>query len=162
MTDQETGWHFSDLQEQAAALVSLLERAQRQITLFVHHLEHALYEQDQVIHDLKRVALRHQNNQVRLCVQDHLFGEQSCPRFIQLLHQLPSRCQVKQASQKHQVLDTNYILVDDRYYLRQPVHWKPEGDLHLAAPGACALLGEEFEVIWAQAGSHPEFKQFAI
>jgi len=162
LTDDEVTQQFSSLSEQAQAVATLMGKAQHQISFFIHHLEHDLYEQERVIQDLKRVVTRHQNNQIRLCVQHHLYDGRGSPGFLRLLDRLPSRCQVRQPCEEHQDLATNYVLVDDQHYLRQPVYWKPEGHLHLNDPAECVLLRQSFDIIWTQAGPHPEFKRLNI
>lgn len=104
---------FDALPDATQALQTCAKIAKREITLFCHSLEPALYNHASLADQFSRVARRHRNALVRILIQQPktLYGRKH--QLVSLSQRLPSSVQIRILTQEHAQPQTAFCISDN-------------------------------------------------
>jgi len=142
----------------AELLPGLLDLTRRRLRVFVQRPDPAWFERGDTPARLQALFTQHPNNRLQICVRDAAGLLQDCPRLVELVRRLPSRCALRVAAPEHREIIESYALGDDHSYLLQPEHWNPHCVLRTQDPAGAHRLVESFEAVWARAEPDPELR----
>lgn len=100
--------------EQAEAIIELSARATKRILIFSHELEPVYYDQPAFIANCKDMLLRHPHCHVKILIQQNENLKKMEHRFIELMHRLASRIELKLCHEDYRTHPETFMLVDDR------------------------------------------------
>ena len=100
--------------EQAEAIVNLSAKASKRILIFSHELEPAYYDQPEFISNCKDMVLRHPQCHIKILIQQNENLIKMEHRFIDLMHRLASRIELKLCHEDYRSHPQTFMLVDDQ------------------------------------------------
>jgi hypothetical protein len=104
----------SNIKEQAEAIIKLSAKARKRIFIFSHELEPALYDQPEFIANCKDLVLRHPQCHIRILIQQNENLKKMDHRFLELMHRLASRIELKLCHEDYRTHPETFMLVDDQ------------------------------------------------
>ncbi len=150
--------------EQAtAALLELLRAAKRELCLYTRDLDPALYEQEAVLDEFKRIATAGRGALIRVIVQSPAAIVADGHRLIHMAHRLPSVFQFRTPEVEEDLQYASAFLITDRrgYYFR-PLGSRFEGEARTYAPGRHAQLREYFNQVWERSLPPPGLRELHL
>ncbi|NNJ90852.1 MAG: hypothetical protein HKP55_04180 [Gammaproteobacteria bacterium] len=100
--------------EQAEAIINLSAKARKWIYIFSHELEPAFYDQPEFIVNCKAMVLRHPQCHIKILVQQNENLKKMDHRFLDLMHRLASRIELKLCHEDYRTHPETFMLVDDQ------------------------------------------------
>jgi len=105
---------ISNINEQAEAIVKLSAKARKQIFIFSHELEPTYYDQPEFISNCKGMLLRHPQCHIRILIQQNENLKKMNHRFLDLMHRLASRIELKLCHDDYKTHPETFMLVDEQ------------------------------------------------
>lgn len=154
---------FDSFESTFAATLELIAQARRQLLIYSHDLEHALYGKDEVVQALKQFALGSRNAVVQIIIQDlGNLGNRQHP-MLDLAQRLPSRLVLRTPLESEDLQYPSAFVANDRDgYLfrllndRYQGHWSPN------LPSRSRPLREEFDRVWQRSRPCTEFRVLGL
>ncbi len=136
--------------EQAvAAVLELLRATKRELCLYTRDLDAALFDQDAVLDELKRIGTAGRGALVRVIVQAPAVAIADGHRLIHLAHRLSSVFQFRTPeTEEDQQYPSAFLITDRRGYYFRVLGSRFEGEARTYAPGRHAQLREYFNQVW--------------
>jgi len=142
-----------DGREQAAQLVlSLAQKAHRQICILGSNIDHALFDQQEFVTCVSDLARRSPKTEIKIIVHDTSLNMQHDHRLIELSQRLTSSIHIRNTARQHRDLQQTLLLVDDFGYLLCPRSTRYEGRCHFNDRLETRNLQALFDDVW-QSGS---------
>ncbi|HAO25403.1 MULTISPECIES: hypothetical protein [unclassified Methylophaga] len=154
MTEHSTNDHsnqiivFDGKHEAAAAALTLVESAQREICFLGSNLEAVLLDQPAVIEVIKKLCIKSARTRIRFLVDETQSSMTNSHRLLPLISRLTSSISLNILSEKHQRPKNIVILVDDSSYLRCLNNQRYLGQANLHDPLTVRELKQQFEEYW--------------
>ncbi|MCU7940098.1 MAG: hypothetical protein KZQ64_07110 [gamma proteobacterium symbiont of Bathyaustriella thionipta] len=131
-------------------LLSMSQQAQHRILIFSHHLEHSLFDNDELFEAIKNLAIKNQRTHIQILLQDAKPMTTKGHRLLKLAQRISSHMTIKIAAKEHHDIFETFIIFDDRGYI---IHTHPErydavGNFY--APLKTQQLYEQFEELWSR------------
>lgn len=145
-----------------AASVALLVRARHHVCLYTRDLDPAVYDQQDVIDELRRIALSGRRAEIRILVQDTARVVQEGHRLIDLAQRLSSIIHLRRPTHEDLQYNAAFLLNDSDGYLYRAFgdRYEAEGDLAYA-PRREELL-RYFNEVWERAEPPPELRRLSL
>lgn len=105
---------INDSNEQAEAIINLSAKARKSILIFSNELEPVYYDQPEFISNCKDMLLRHPQCHIKILIQKNENLKKMDHRFIDLMHRLASRIELKLCHEDYQTHPETFMLVDDQ------------------------------------------------
>jgi hypothetical protein len=134
----------------------------RELWLFTHDLDAPLYDHQEFLDAVRRVALETTAVPVRILVYRAEPAVRKGHRLIDVARQLTSRVQIRQVPVELQQRTDAYLLADDRGYVQRPLADVYEGTADFNAPLEVRRLREQFEAIWEMAEISLELRRLYL
>lgn len=139
-----------DSRDQAAELtLELIEMAHQEVCFFGPIIDPVLLDNDRVIDKLSEFARRSPRTQIRVVVQDTRKNVVNSHRLLPLAQKLTSSIKIHIASQKHQELLQQFLIIDTKAYLFCPDAERYQGRVEKHAPAVVRDFLQQFEEIWS-------------
>lgn len=100
--------------DQAKAIINLSYKARKRILIFSHELEPAYYDQPEFITNCKDMVLRHPQCHIRIMIQQNEKLKKMDHRFLDLMHRLASRIELKLCHEDYRTHPETFMVVDDK------------------------------------------------
>lgn len=146
----------------ADLLIRLASMGQRTLDLLLHRAEPKLMDHPRLLEELRRLALAHHRNHIRLCVFEAPQMARDCPRLVDLVQRMPSRCEIRTPGRQHREIAYDFALADQHHMLYRPRPSRYEAQLWLDDPAGCLARGQEFEDVWQQAEGVSELRRLDL
>ena len=153
---------IDDIKEQAQAVVDLSAIARKRILIFSHELEPVYYDQPEFISNCKNMVIRHPQCHIRILIQQNENLKQMDHRFLDLMHRLSSRIELKLCHEDYRSHPETFMLVDDAgvFLKRTP------GRTSATAEHNNRRLNDEYErlfnAVWDQSDYDTSIRQLSI
>jgi len=95
--------HKDDLKQ---LILSLSQQAQQRILIFSHHLEHRLFDSDELYEAIKDLAIKNQRTHVQILLQDTKSMTTKGHRLLKLARRISSHITIKLADTINQYLQS--------------------------------------------------------
>lgn len=136
--------------EQAVAAVQELLRAtKRELCVYTRDLDPALFDQEAVLEEFKRIGTAGRGALVRIIVQAPAAAIADGHRLVHLAHRLSSVFQFRTPdTEEDQQYPSAFVITDRRGYYFRVLGSRFEGEARTYAPGRHAQLREYFNQVW--------------
>jgi predicted GNAT family N-acyltransferase len=136
--------------EQAvAAVLELLRAAKRELCIYTRDLDPALFDEEVVLDELKRVGTAGRGTLVRIIVQAPAAAIADGHRLVHLAHRLSSVFQFRTPdTEEDQQYPSAFLITDRRGYYFRALGSRFEGEARTYAPGRHAQLRDYFNQVW--------------
>lgn len=150
--------------EQAvAAVLELMSAAKRELCLYTRDLDAALYDQDAVLDEFKRIGTAGRGALVRVLVQSPVAAVTDGHRLIHLARRLPSVFQFRTPEiEEDQQYPSAFLITDRRGYYFRVLGSRFEGEARTYAPGRHAQLREYFNQVWERSLPPPGLRELHL
>lgn len=145
------------------ATLQLIMRSRRQLYIYSHDLEYALYGQNQIVEALKQFILRNRNGEVHIIIQDPANLRNQVHPVLELAQKLTSHFLIRAPVETEDLKYLSAFVVNDcDGYLfrlfgnRYEGHWSPN------LPARNRQLREEFERVWQRSRPCTEFRALGL
>lgn len=149
-------------EQQFEALCGLLEGARRIVRIFSDDLAPALFDHEDPVRELSRVARQGPPAEVRILIKDSQHLRRSAHRLGALHQRLVSAVPLRQLLYRPEHYIANYVLADDAGVLFLPnaddkvSFWNREDRAFVRH------LSEQFDELWQKSGPDPELRFMPI
>ena len=144
------------------ALVSLCRNTQKDLDIFSHRLDLALYDQTQLEQAASDLARAHRFAQIRILVIDTQTLIDYGHRLVRLAIRLPSKIQIRKATEPPETRAAGFCLSDMQKLLYLASEDDYLGFFDSKAAPQVQNLREAFKRAWEVGEEEPRFKQFFI
>lgn len=151
-----------DRQGLSNLLIELNRQAVGQLNLLLHRTEPRLMDHPDLLTEIRRLALGHHRNRIRLCLFEPATLSSHCPRLLDLLQRIPSRCEIRTPGRQHRDIGYDFVLADHRHLLYRSRPERYEAQLWLNDPAGCLARKQEFEEIWQQSELVSELRRLDL
>ena len=153
----------TDREGARAAVLELLGLARRELCLYTRDLDPLLFDTDEALEAVRRVATAGRGASVRILVQQPALPLQDGHRLLHLARRLPSVFAFRTPDTEEDLQYPSAFLLNDRrgYYFRT-LGSRFEGEAHTYAPGRHAQLQEYFNQVWQRASPSQELRQLSL
>jgi hypothetical protein len=145
-----------------AAGIRMAAKARRELLIFSHDLDAALYDQQPFLDAVRRVALQAADLPVRILVYEAEPAVRNGHRLIELARHLSSRIGIRRVPAESQQAQESYLLADGRGYVLRRLAGQQEATADFHAPLEVRRLREQFEGIWEVAEPDPELRRLYL
>lgn len=159
----DAGPHLFDTGEALAThALALLEQTRRRARLFTHDLESRLYDRNEILDAISRVARQSRFARVEVLVFDPRPAIRDGHRLIELARRLSSFIELRQVHDDYQQDPTAFALFDDRGLLYRSQHALLNGFADYNAPNACQEKHKYFQEVWEKSSPVQEFRRLYL
>ena len=153
---------LSTLDEYRAAVVELVSRAPRSLSIYTPDLEPQLYDQDCFLEPVKRLVLARSHARLRVLISDPGRTSRDGNRFLQMARRLTSYIDLRNVAPEYRSNPCAFIVADDKsiVYRQQSTRW--DGIVELNDPQVVRRYLAYFDEIWAGSLIQPELRATAI
>ena len=144
------------------ALVNLCRDTKKDLEIFSHRLDLALYDQAQIERAISELARAHRFAQIRILVSDTQTLVEYGHRLVRLAIRLPSKIQIRKATEPPETKAAGFCLGDMRKLLYLVSEDDYQGFYGNEAGPQVQSLHEAFVRAWELGEEEPRFKQFFI
>jgi len=162
MSDKRSNQPLSALRDGQKALVSLCRDTQKDLDIFSHRLDPALYDQARLEQAISELARAHRFAQVRILVSDTQPLIEFSHRLVRLAIRLPSKIQIRKATEPPETKAAGFVLGDTQKLLYLASEDNCQGFCDSEAGPQVQSLREAFVRAWELGEEEPRFKQFFI
>jgi hypothetical protein len=159
---RETAGSLS-LRDQAAirsACSLMAAQAKRELRIFSRDLDAALYDHEDFLQSVRRLALHNAHSPIEILLIDTKPAVHKGHRLIGLSRQTPSRIQIRCMPAEFHDHREAYLIVDEEGYVLRPLAQVFTGQADFFSPRRVRLLRNEFEHIWERSTQSIEFIAF--
>ena len=97
----------------------LLRQTKRELALFTHDLDPAVFDQLPFLEAFKALAMRSRHSRLRILLQDNTLVLQRGHRLVELAQRLPSVVEIRRPYEDYLAHPENFLLADDSGYLHK-------------------------------------------
>jgi predicted GNAT family N-acyltransferase len=143
-------------------LLRCLEVPRRRLVIFSQHLDHALYDQEQLVEAMSRFARSSPSVEARVLVSDSSLIVSRGHRLVELARRLDSRIEVRRISRDLSPGEQSFVVWDHRGYFLMPDFRDYTALVNLYDPVQAKRLLEAFDYFWARSTSDPELRTLKL
>jgi hypothetical protein len=147
----------------AAAADRVAAEARRALYLYTRDLEPDLYDREDFLDHVRRIALSGREAKVRILVQEPALAASRGHRLIHLAQRLPTAIEIRTPTlDEDRQYPSAFLVNDGGGLLLRPIASRFDGEARFAAPGAARQLREYFEEVWQRAEAPTELRRLTI
>ncbi|HSE13526.1 MAG TPA: GNAT family N-acetyltransferase [Rudaea sp.] len=150
--------------EQALAeTLGLIAAARREVYIYTRDLDPLLFDTEEVLDALKRVAISGRGAAIRVLIQDPQQPIRHGHRLIKLAQRLTSVFTLRTPTQAEDLQYASaFVLNDSHGFYFRTLGTRFDGEVVTYAPGRHAQLLEYFRQVWERSETSEELRQLAI
>lgn len=140
--------HFEGRDEAIPLILSLAQRAKRQICIIGPNIDAALFDTPEFVECLKKLALSSPRAEIKIIAQATKINVQQGHRVIRLAQHLTSSIHLHKPDSQYSKIQNILLLVDDFAYLKCPRATYYEGTACFYDRLEVQMLQSQFNDIW--------------
>ena len=148
--------------EQAEGIINLSSRAKKRILIFSHELEPVYYDQPGFISNCKDLVLRHPQCHIKILIQQNENLKKMDHRFIDLMHRLASRIELKLCHEDYRTHPETFMLVDDQGIFLKRTPGRTPATIDLENRRLNDEYQRFFNTVWDQSDYDTSLRQLSI
>ncbi len=149
---------FEDSAGQRALTAALAAQARRSILIYSPDLERPVYDDEDVLAALRRLAREAPAPAVRILVHEAENAVKSGHRLVETARRAVSGIQVRRAHSDFQGDTQAFLVADGRGIVHRPVAERHAGRASFNDPRRARELCQHFETVWARSEPDPDFR----
>jgi hypothetical protein len=153
---------FSTLSSCKQLTTSMLSQAENKVSILSHHLDSAIFDDEDVREAISKLARKNHRSEIRLLVADERPLVSQTQRLIELMRRLSSRISLKVINKAYPYDNSSMILVDRYGVMFQKDNSVYDGFANFNDPGRVKQLSEIFDTLWGHAADSQEMRQLKL
>lgn len=150
------------LEDNKQAAIHMVKQGQRSLKLFTPNLDPRVFDNDDFIEAVKKVALHNPRSSVRILILNPSEVVSRGHRIVELARKISSHISIHRAdSEDHDHVDT-FMIVDDVGIIRRAHNDRFEGLAEFNNPGEARLLLKIFDDAWERSQPEPELRRLHL
>ncbi len=148
--ENDTEFQVETADDYKDSVISMLEQAQHNISIFTQDLEPEIYNNKNIEQAIIRLAKRHPATEIRILVKDSRRSVQNGHCLIRLAQQLTSSVFIHNPSQKYDKEQSAFVVVDQMglIYRALATDRNYRSKINFKSPRSAAQQAELFDDIW--------------
>lgn len=150
------------LEDNKQAAIQMAQQGQRSLNLFTPNLDPRIFDNDEFIEAVKKVAIHNPRSRVNILLLDPGQVVSRGHRIVELARRISSHIFINRAdSEDHDHVDT-FMIVDDVGIIRRAHNDRFEGLAEFNNPGEARLLLKSFNEAWERSQPEPELRRLHL
>ncbi|MDE2235428.1 MAG: hypothetical protein KGL13_09020 [Gammaproteobacteria bacterium] len=149
-------------EENRNAAAELARAAHMHLALFTPDLETAVYDNQDFIDAIQRLALRSRYSKIRILVTDPTSAIKNGHRLIELGRHLSSFIEFRRPSEQHANRTDTFMVIDETGLMYRPLAERYEGYFDPDNAFEARVHLRDFDIIWEQSEAEPEFRRLGL
>lgn len=150
------------LEDNKQAAIHMASQGQRSLNLFTPNLDPRVFDNDEFIEAVKKVALHSPRSRVNILILDPTEVVSRGHRIVELARRISSHVFIHRAdSEDHHHVDT-FMIVDDVGIIRRAHNDRFEGLAEFNNPAEARLLLKTFNEAWERSQPEPELRRLHL
>ncbi len=146
----------------AAVSLAMAAQCSRELDIVSRHLDPAIYDDDDFVAAVKRLALGSRRARIRLLVTDSRPLLARGHRLLDLAARLSSFIELRVPAPQHKDFNEAMLLADKQGYIHRRHADRFDGNANFSDRRTCAALSERFEEMWERGAPDPNFRRLHI
>ena len=142
--------------------LAMAQQTQRELDIVSRHLDPAIYDDDDFVAAVKRLALGSRRARIRLLVTDSRPLLARGHRLLDLAARLSSFIELRVPAPQHKDFNEAMLLADKQGYVHRRHADRFDGNANFSDRRTCAALSERFEEMWERGAPDPNFRRLHI
>ena len=142
--------------------IHMASQAARELRLFSHDLDAALYDNREFLDHVHRIAVGGGEIPVRILLVNAEPATRNGHRLIEVARHLTSKIQIRGVPAEFAHRTDAYLLADDRGYLLRPLANVLDATADFNAPAEVRRLHKAFDEIWSLGEIHQDLRRLYI
>ncbi|HEY5790081.1 MAG TPA: hypothetical protein VIX81_05610 [Gammaproteobacteria bacterium] len=153
---------IASLQENCAAVDTLLGQARRKLLLFTRDLEPRVFDREEVYQAIRELATYSRYSEVRMLLFDSDRIVKDGHRLVDLARRLSSYIQIRLVPDDYKEIASSFMVVDDKGFLYRSLASQYEGVVDFSEPNRCRELTKLFGDVWEHSAPDPNLRRLHI
>lgn len=144
------------------AATHMVEQGKFTLKLFTPNLDPRIYDTNEFIEAVKKIALSSSRSKVYILLQDPTIVVTRGHRIVELARRISSHIFIHRASEDDQERIDSFLIVDEIGLIHRPHSDRYEGTVEFNNPGEARLLVKDFNNAWERSFPEPELRRLHI
>jgi hypothetical protein len=145
-----------------AAAAAIAQQATRTVDILSRDLDAPVYDNDEFLDAIRRLAISSPRAHVRVLVHDSTPAVRSGHRLIELARRLTSRIGIRVVPEEKRSEPAAYLIADARAVVHRAYGERPEATLCFNAPRKARSLLHDFDATWEVSEPDPELRRLHL
>ncbi len=143
-------------------MLELTRQAKRSLDIYTDHLDHRLYNSQDLFDAALKLATYSRHSLIRVIVRDSTSAVKQGNRLVQLSYRISSRIQIRKPPMENMHDTLEYFIADKYGLMYRPLSNRYEGSLNFNDSLNCRQLERSFNEIWEKSAADPELRQLML
>ena len=153
---------FDGRRENRDVASALISQAKHKISLFTPNLENPVYDNQDVMSAIRKLASSHRHVRIRILVKDATAAVKTGHRLIETARHFSTSIQIHKTPKDTENIDTAYLLIDDAGYLYKHHGELFQGQFNFNDKFRVRELSKVFDEAWDRSSPDPELRRLYI
>ena len=148
--------------EQRNVALALIAQSERTLAIYSHDLDHAVYDNPELVEAVRQLAIRSRVSEIKILVQNPQRIVQQGHRLIELGRRLESSIKIRKVTEEYQHYNGSFLVVDRRGVVHNKTGESYRATVNFNAPSEAALLLNFFAEVWERSEPDPQLRVLGI
>lgn len=150
------------LEDNKLAAIHMASQGQRSLNLFTPNLDPRVFDNDEFIDAIKKIALHNPRSRVNILILDPSEVVMHGHRIVELARKISSHISIHRADEEDQDHIDTFMVVDDIGLIRRAHNERFEGLAEFYNPAESRLLLKTFNAAWERSHPEPELRRLHL
>ena len=150
------------LEDNKQAAIHMASQGQRSLNLFTPNLDPRVFDNEDFIDAVKKIALHNPRSKVQILILDPSEVVSRGHRIVELARKISSHIFIHRADDEEQTCVDTFMIVDDVGLIRRAHNDRFEGLAEFNNPGEARLLLKRFNEAWERSQPEPELRRLHL
>ncbi|NND65163.1 MAG: hypothetical protein HKM24_04270 [Gammaproteobacteria bacterium] len=146
----------------AEAVVTTARAATKSLVIFTHNLDPQVFNQQEFLDEIKRLATTNRTAKVRILCMDSTYAMQDSHRLIETSRRLSSFVEIRAVGDDFRDREDAFIIADRRAIVHRTHAGRPDGFVDTNSVADASRLLTQFNHIWEYSSAEREFQRLHI
>ncbi|MBI3344124.1 MAG: hypothetical protein HY028_04595 [Gammaproteobacteria bacterium] len=148
--------------DQRNAALSSINQSKRALTIYSRDLDHAVYDNPELVEAVRQLAIRSRVSEIKILVQNSERIVQQGHRLIELSRRLESLIKIRKVTEEYHHYNGSFLVVDRRGVIHNKTGESYRAIVNFNAPSEAALLLNFFDEVWERSEPDPELRALGV
>ncbi len=148
--------------DQRNAALALITQSKRALTIYSHDLDHAVYDDPELVEAVRQLAIRSRVSDIKILVRNPQRIVQQGHRLVELSRRLVSFIKIRKVTEEYQHHNDTFLIVDQCGLVHNKTGEGYRATVNFNAPSEAALLLHFFNEVWERSEPDPELRALGV
>ena len=149
-------------EDSRSVALALAQQAQRSIRIFTRDLETFVYNTQDFIEAVTKLATLSQFTLIHILIQDSTNVVKNGHRLVELAYRLSSKIKLRNPSREYRIFNNAFLVVDEDGFIHRNLADRYEGIANFHNPHEARNLTKFFDDAWEKSNPDPELRRLHI